>query len=208
MKILLADDHSVVRKGLKSILAEEYPTADIKDVNDGASILAAMHQQIWDLIITDISMPGRSGLEILKDIKQLNTQTPVLVLSIHTANQYAIRALKAGASGYLTKESAPEELVKAVRQILSGRKYITAAIAELMADSLKNPADKEPHELLSNREFEVMKLIATGKTISEIAVILSLSVNTISTYRSRILEKMQLNSNASLTKYAVDNNLV
>lgn len=208
MKILLADDHSVVRKGLKSILAEEYPTADIKDVNDGASILAAMHQQIWDLIITDISMPGRSGLEILKDIKQLNTQTPVLVLSIHTANQYAIRALKAGASGYLTKESAPEELVKAVRQILSGRKYITAATAELMADSLKNPANKEPHELLSNREFEVMKLIATGKTISEIAVILSLSVNTISTYRSRILEKMQLNSNAALTKYAVDNNLV
>jgi two-component system, NarL family, invasion response regulator UvrY len=208
MKLLLADDHSVVRKGLNSILLEEYPTATIREVNDGASILAAMHQQEWDLIITDISMPGRSGLEILKDIKQINMHTPVLILSIHTAEQYAIRALKAGASGYLTKESAPEELIKAIRQILSGRKYITAAIAELMADSFKNPEGKELHELLSNREFEVMKLIATGKTISEIGAILSLSVNTISTYRSRILEKMQLSSNAALTKYAVDNKLV
>lgn len=208
MKILLADDHSVVRKGLKSILSEAYPTAIIQEETDGASILGSLNQQQWNLIITDISMPGRSGLEVLKDIKQISPQTPVLILSIHTAEQYAIRALKAGASGYLTKESAPEELIKAIQQILNGRKYITAAIAELMADSFNNAIDKAPHELLSNREFEVLKLIASGKTISEIANSLSLSVNTISTYRSRILEKMQLNTNAALTKYAVDYKLV
>ena len=207
MKILIADDHSVVRRGLINILADDFPHATIEDAKDGAELLQKACNNDWDIIISDISMPGRSGMEILKELKDLVPKIPVLILSIHSPEQYAVRTIKAGAAGYLTKESAPEELVKIVKHIISGRKYITPEIAEMLADSY-NDSNKPIHENLSDREFEVMKLIASGKTVSEIANILSLSVNTISTYRSRIMEKMHMATNAELTHYTISNKLI
>jgi DNA-binding NarL/FixJ family response regulator len=153
-------------------------------------------------------MPGRSGVEIIKEVKEFAPKTPILVLSVHAAEEYAVRAIKAGASGYLTKDSAPDELVKAVEYILRGKRYITPEIAELLADSYGDNFEKAPHEILSDREFEVMKLIAAGKSISDMAEMLSLSVNTISTYRARILEKMHMHSNTELIKYAIEHKLV
>jgi DNA-binding NarL/FixJ family response regulator len=159
-------------------------------------------------VISDLSMPGRNGLETLKMLKTEYPQLPVLILSMHPEEMYAIRVLKAGASGYMTKESAPEELIKAIRLIMQGRKYITPSIAEKMAANLDNDSQKQPHELLSDRELDVMKLIASGKTVSEIAAELSLSVNTISTYRARVMEKMNLKTNSELTYYVISNNLL
>lgn len=208
MNILLADDHSIVRRGLKEILLEEFPDANFQEAADGQELIRKMRAEKFDVIISDVSMPGKSGLEALKVIKAESPTIPVLVLSIHPEELYAIRVLKAGASGYLTKESAPEELVKAVRMIMSGRKYITPSLAEKMASNLDNDLSKLPHELLSDRELDVLKLIASGKTVSDIAHELSLSVNTISTYRSRVLEKMNLKSNSELTFYAISNNLL
>ena len=208
MNILLADDHSIVRRGLKEILLEEFPDANFQEASDGQELIRKMRSDKFDVIISDVSMPGKNGLEALKVIKAESPTIPVLVLSIHPEELYAIRVLKAGASGYLTKESAPEELVKAVHMIMMGRKYITPSLAEKMASNLDSDITKLPHELLSDRELDVLKLIAGGKTVSEIAVILSLSVNTISTYRSRVLEKMNLKSNSELTFYAISNNLL
>lgn len=208
MNILLADDHSIVRRGLKEILLEEFPDANFQEASDGQELIRKMRSDKFDVIISDVSMPGKNGLEALKVIKAESPTIPVLVLSIHPEELYAILVLKAGASGYLTKESAPEELVKAVRMIMMGRKYITPSLAEKMASNLDSDITKLPHELLSDRELDVLKLIAGGKTVSEIAVILSLSVNTISTYRSRVLEKMNLKSNSELTFYAISNNLL
>ena len=208
MNILLADDHSIVRRGLKEILLEEFPDANFQEASDGQELIRKMRADKFDVIISDVSMPGKNGLEALKVIKSEAPTIPVLVLSIHPEELYAIRVLKAGASGYLTKESAPEELVKAVRMVMMGRKYITPSLAEKMASNLDSDFSKLPHELLSDRELDVLKLIAGGKTVSEIAVDLSLSVNTISTYRSRVLEKMNLKSNSELTFHAISNNLL
>ncbi len=209
MKILIGDDHSVVRRGLKMIILEEYPNALIQEASDGADVLKMLDDQPWDIIISDISMPGRSGVEIIKLIKELAPKIPILILSVHAAEHYAVRTLKVGASGYLTKESAPEELVKAIKQIISGRRYITPDIADLLVDQQGGLQDDDsPHKQLSNREFEVMKMIAVGKKVSDIADKLSLSINTISTYRTRILEKMNMASNAELTKYAMNNGLI
>lgn len=208
MNFLIADDHSIVRRGLKEIIFEEFPEANFYEVSDGQELIKKVRQEKIDVIISDVSMPGKNGLEALKVIKAEFPAIPVLVLSIHPEELYAIRVLKAGASGYLTKESAPEELVKAIRMILSGRKYITPSLAEKMASNLDTNFDKLPHELLSDRELDVLKSIASGKTVSEIAVQLSLSVNTISTYRARILEKMKLKSNSELTFYVISNNLI
>lgn len=208
MKILIADDHSVVRKGLILILAEAYPHAKIEEVGDAVDLLKRASKDTWTIVITDITMPGRSGIEIIKEVKELQPKTPVLVLSVHAAEEYAVRAIKAGAAGYLTKESAPEELVKAVECLLRGKRYLTPEIAELLADSYGDNFDKAPHESLSNREFEVMKLLAAGNSISEMAETLSLSVNTISTYRARILEKMHMRTNTDLIKYAIQHKLV
>lgn len=207
MKILIADDHSVVRKGLRMILAETYPLAQIAEVADAFELLNKAGKEEWTVIISDISMPGRSGADIIKEIKVLAPKTPLLILSGHAPQQYAVRTIKSGASGYLTKESAPEELVKAIEHVLGGRKYITAEIAELLADAYGDDTDKLPHQYLSDRELEVFKLISAGNSISEAADILSLSVNTISTYRTRILEKMHLHSNAELIKYALEHHL-
>ncbi len=207
MRILIADDHSLIREGLKKILLESLPFAEVHDVADSAELLKLAMNEKWDIIISDISMPGQSGIEVLKQIKVHVPNTPILMLSMHAPEQYAVRAIKAGASGYLTKESVPYELVTAVQQILLGKKYITNRVAEVLAESLENYNNKLPHEQLSDREFEVLRMIVEGKSISEIGDILSLNVNTISTYRSRIMEKMNIRTNADLVKYSMENKL-
>jgi DNA-binding NarL/FixJ family response regulator len=208
LRFLIADDHTVVRKGLKQILLEAYPSAMIEEVSDAENLFLKFMKEEWDVVISDISMPGRSGLEVLQQIRQTHPKVPVLILSVHPEDQYAIRVLKAGASGYLNKDSAPEELVNAVNRVLLGKKYITTSIAERLATTLDLDADKQPHEYLSDREFEVLKLLASGKSVSDIAQQLSLSVTTVSTYRARILAKMNLKTNADLTLYSVENKLI
>src|SRR5580698_1403831 len=192
MRILIADDHAIVRRGLSEILLEEYPSAFVEEVGNADTLLNRALADNWDIVISDLMMPGRSVLEVLQQIKQHAAQLPVLILSIFPEEQYATRVLKAGASGYINKDAAPTELVKAVQRILQGRKYITPNIAEMLASDLTLSTDKAPHELLSDREFHVMKLLAEGKTISDIAEMLSLSPTTISTYRARIMEKMKM----------------
>lgn len=208
LRILIADDHMVVRKGLKQILLEEFPTAHIEDVPDAEGMIKKIMNAKWDVVVSDLSMPGRSGLDALQQIKQINANLPVLILSIHPEEHYALRVLKAGASGYLSKGSASEELVKAVQTVLLGKKYISASVAEKLATNFYSDSTKQAHELLSDREFDVMKQLAIGKSVSEIADILSLSVTTISTYRARIMSKMNLKTNSDLTKYAIENNLI
>lgn len=208
LRILIADDHTVVRKGLRQILLEEFPSAEIVETPDAASLFLKVLREEWDVVITDISMPDKSGLEAVQQIRRDYPRLPVLVLSAHSEDQYAIRSLKAGASGYLCKDSASEELVGAIRRILMGKRYITASLAEKLASQLDQDADRLPHESLSDREFEVMRFLAAGKAVSEIASQLCLSVTTISTYRARILTKMDLKTNYDLTRYAMDNKLL
>ncbi|HLX66707.1 MAG TPA: response regulator transcription factor [Puia sp.] len=208
MRIIIADDHAVVRKGLRQMLQEEFQSAEIVETADSDELLNLVIKEHWDVVISDISMPGRGGLEVLQQIRQQFPKLPVLILSIHPEDQYAIRVLRAGASGYLSKESAQAEVVKAVHKVLLGKKYITPALAEKLAESLDHDTEKLPHEFLSDREFEVFKLLAAGKSVSEIGEKLSLSSTTISTYRSRVLTKMNMKTNADLTLYAVENNLL
>jgi DNA-binding NarL/FixJ family response regulator len=208
VRIIIADDHTVVRKGLKQILLEEFPSALIEEVSDAEELLKKVMKAEWDIVISDLSMPGRSGLESLQQIKQHYPRLPVLILSVHSEEHYAIRVLKAGAAGYLSKDTAPDELVKAVNRVLLGKKYITASIAEKLASTLDHDSEKSSHEHLSDREFEVLKLIASGKSVSDIAGMLSLSVTTVSTYRARILTKMNMKTNADLTLYAIQNKLM
>jgi len=208
MKILIADDHGIVRKGLAQLLLESYPSSKITEVTNSQQALEQVDKNTWDLILLDISMPGRNGMETLKQLRSNGIKTPILILSMHPEEQYAVRALKAGASGYLNKERASEELLAAVSRVLSGRKYITSNIAEKLAETVNDKATGQLHELLSDREMQVLQLIASGKTVSDIADQLSLSVNTISTYRTRVLEKLALHNNAELTRYAIDNSLV
>ncbi len=207
-RVLVADDHPIVRQGLKQILAE---TADIlvaDEAGDGLTVLDLVAKNSYDVVLLDISMPRAGGLDILKELKALRPKLPVLVLSMHPEEQYAVRALKLGASGYLTKGSAPDELVAAIRRVSQGRKYVTSSLAEKLADQLETDGERPLHERLSVREYQIMCLLASGKTVSEIAADLSLSVKTISTYRSRILEKMHLANNAQLIHYAISNGLV
>jgi DNA-binding NarL/FixJ family response regulator len=208
IKFLIADDHSVVRKGLRQIMIEEFPDAEIVEVGDAEEMIKKIMQGTWDVVISDLSMPGRNGLEALQQIKQINNKLPVLILSIHPEEQYALRALKAGASGYLSKDMAADELVNAVRRVMLGKKYITPSIAEKLAAVFDQDPDKPLHEYLSDREFSVLKLLASGKSVSEIAHSLFLSVTTVSTYRARIMAKMNLKNNADLTLYAVENKLM
>jgi two-component system invasion response regulator UvrY len=208
IRILIADDHSVVRKGLKQILLEGFPTAHIEEVPDAEEMIRKIMQFPWDVVISDLSMPGRSGLEALQQVKQINPKLPVLILSIHPEDQYALRVLKAGASGYLSKDMAPDELVNAVQRVMLGKKYITASIAEKLASVLDQDSGKAAHESLSDREFSVLKLLAAGKSVSEIAESLFLSVTTVSTYRSRIMAKMGMKNNADLTLYSIEHKLI
>ncbi len=207
-RILIADDHSVVRKGLRQILLEGFPSAVIEEVADAEDMIKKVIAADWDVVISDLSMPGRSGLEALQQIKQIQPKLPVLILSIHPEEQYAIRVLKSGAAGYLSKVLAPEELVNAVQRVMLGKKYITPAVAEKLAEVFDQGNNKAPHELLSDREFSVLKMLAKGKTVSEIAESMFLSVTTVSTYRSRIMSKMNLKSNADLTLYSIEHNLM
>lgn len=208
IKVLIADDHTVVRQGLKNIIDQQRDMKVSGDVANAHEMLDQVRKQSWDLVILDITMPGKSGLDGLKELKLEKPRLPVLVLSMHPEDQYARRVLKAGASGYMTKETASEELVQAVRKIVSGGKYISSSLAETLAFDLGSPADAPVHELLSDREYQVLCMIASGKTVNEIGQSLSLSVKTISTYRTRILEKTKLRNNAELIHFAIQNNLV
>lgn len=208
LRILIADDHIIVRRGLRQILLEGFPYAHIEEVPDAEEMIKKVISAEWDVIISDLSMPGRSGLDALQQIKQIAPKLPVLILSIHPEEQYALRVLKAGASGYLSKDLAPDELVNAVNRVLLGKKYITDTIAEKLASILDQDSQKHPHESLSDREFTVLKLLASGKSVSEIAESMFLSVTTVSTYRARIMVKMSMKSNADLTLYAIENKLL
>lgn len=208
IRILIVDDHSIVRRGLRQILLEGFPTAEIDEVPDAEALIQQVIKNEWDVIISDLSMPGRSGLEALAQIKQIQPKLPVLILSIHPEDQYALRVLKAGAAGYLSKDLAPDELVNAVKRVLMGKKYITDTIAEKLASVLDKDASRQGHELLSDREFSVLKLLAAGKSVSDIAESMYLSVTTVSTYRSRIMVKMDMKSNADLTMYCLQNQLI
>ncbi|MCK4799058.1 MAG: response regulator transcription factor [Spirochaetes bacterium] len=208
IKVIIADDHPVVRKGLKQILEESHHIVVEDEVSNGQELLEKLHTKNFDIVLLDISMPGRSGLDILKQIKYDKPNLYVLVLSMHPEEQYAIRALKAGASGYLTKESAPEELINAIIKVSRGGKYVSSSFAEKLAFSFTDDPQKPPHEKLSDREFEIMRMLASGKRVTEIAEELFLSVKTISTHRAKILKKMNFKNNAEITKYAIKNNLM
>jgi len=208
IKILVADDHTIVREGLKQIVADVGDMMVADEAGNGQEALQKIREGDYDVILLDISMPGRSGLEVLKDIRAERPKLPVLILSMHSEEQYAVRALRAGASGYLTKASAPDELIGAIRKVSRGRKYVTASLAEKLALEMDVDIRKPPHEMLSDREYQVMLMLASGKAVKEIADELCLSVKTISTYRSRILEKMNMKKNAELTLYAIQNSLV
>ncbi|HEX7903614.1 MAG TPA: response regulator transcription factor [Chitinophagaceae bacterium] len=208
IRILIADDHAIVRKGLKQLLLEEFPTAKVEESGDAEDLINKAVQGKWDVVICDMSMPGRSGLDALRQIRQTSPSLPVLIMSMHPEDQYALRVLKAGASGYLNKESIHDELIKAIHTVLLGKKFITPSIAEKLAEAFDTDAGHQLHESLSDREFDVFKLLATGKSVSEIASQLSLSVTTVSTYRARIMEKMNMRSNADLTRYALQKSLI
>lgn len=205
-RILLADDHSFIRLGLVQLLHDEFPMVEIRQVADGESLVKEVMQGGWDLVISDLDMPGRSGLEALEQIKLIKPDLPVLILSIYPEELYAIRVLKAGASGYMNKNSAPEELITAINKIAMGKRYITPEIAERLMDN--ETIAKQPHELLSNRELEIFKLLALGKTISQIADTLSLALTTVSTHRGRIMNKLGLTTNSELTRYAMSHRII
>jgi len=206
-RILLADDHSFIRLGLVQILKDEYPSVHITQVSDGEALIKQVMLNEWDLVISDLDMPGRSGLEALEQIKLIKPELPVLILSIYAEDLYAVRVLRAGAAGYLNKNSAPDELITAVQRISLGKKYITPEIAEKLLSSNVD-TDKKPHEMLTNREFEIFKLLALGKTVTQIAESLSLALTTISTYRGRIMDKLKLSTNSELTRYALANHII
>lgn len=208
IKIVIADDHHIVRRGIRQIVLEEFSDAYIEEVSDAALLIRKIMDEKWDLVISDLSMPGRSGLEALPQIKQIQPHLPVLIMSIHPEEQYAIRVLKAGASGYLSKDMAPEELITAIHKVLNGKKYLSEAVSDQLSTYHFSENQQAKHEQLSDREFSVLKLIATGKSITEIADSLSLSITTVSTYRSRILQKMDLKANAELTIYCLENKLI
>lgn len=208
IKILIADDHAIVREGLKQIVAEEKDMIVSGEAENASSLMNLLEKDSWSIVVLDINMPGKSGLEALKDIKHLYPNLPVLILSMFSEDQYGLRAIKAGASGYLKKVSAPTELVVAIRKIVSGRKYINPDLAEKLAENLGGDKQNILHEKLSDREYQIMCSIALGKTAEEIAEELSLSINTIYTYRNRILEKMSMKSNVELTQYAIQYKLI
>ena len=205
IEILVVDDHAIVREGLVRIIDFEKDMVVVGKAKDASEAIRIISERKMDVVILDISMPGRSGLDIIKDLNKILPGIRIIMLSMYQEERFAVRAFKAGASGYLTKEMAPEEIVNAIRKVYSGGKYISSRFAEKLVDELNDPSELLPHERLSEREFEVMCLIASGKTITEIAKELSLSNRTVSTYRSRILEKMKMENNAEITHYAIEN---
>jgi len=208
IKVLIADDHNLVRKGLKRILLDTEWIAAVDEAKDSQEAVLKVSSKEYDVVLLDISFPGRSGIDTLKQLRCLKPKLPVLILSMHPEEQYAVRSIRAGAAGYLTKESAPEELIEAIRRVTTGRKYITSSLAERLAIGTEEQSEEPLHKSLSDREYQVMCMIASGKTVKEIAEALSLSVKTISTHRVRILRKMHMKNNAHLTHYAIKQGLV
>jgi len=208
MKVLLVDDHVIIRKGLIEIIRKEFPNCIFMEASNGAEGLSVLRKETLSLALLDISMPELNGIEVLKQVKVLGIKTPIIILSMQPEEQYAMRVLKAGAKGYLNKETALNELVNAVKKVLDGKKYISDAIADLLTDSIGQKEVTHLHELLSDRELQVLELIANGKSVSQIADEVLLSVNTISTYRSRILQKLNLKNNTALVRYALDNGII
>jgi two-component system invasion response regulator UvrY len=207
IRILVVDDHAIVRRGLIEILNREFRNAMWGEAENAQQALVKVHDQTWDIVILDLTMPGRSGVDLLGDLKRLRSKLPVLVLSMHPEDQYAKRVLKAGACGYMNKDAAPEELIKAIRKVLAGGRYVSPSLAERLALELYADVGRPRHETLSDREFEVLRMITLGKTVSRIAEELHLSATTVSTYRARILEKMNLTTSAELMHYALRNHL-
>ncbi len=208
LRVLTVDDHSVVRRGIHGILSSEFPGAVVGEAATPQEALDAVYKQDWDLILLDVSLPGRSGIELLAEIRVARPKVPILMLSMHSEGHFAIRALKAGAAGYITKDSPVEILLQAVRRLLAGGKFITSSLAERLAAQVGSDPTRLPHESLSDREFDVLRLIGSGKTVGEIAEQLHLSVKTISTYRARVMTKMAMKNNAELVQYSIRNNLV
>jgi DNA-binding NarL/FixJ family response regulator len=208
MHILIADDHAVVRRGLKDILADALPGADFFEAGNGDEVLGNLAKCAIALLVLDINMPGRNGMDVLRDVKHGYPRLPVIILSVHPEDQYAVRCLRAGAAAYINKDSAPEELAIATKKILSGGRYLSASLAEKLIATLDEPTDKLPHELLSDREHEVMRMIAAGVPLTEIGERLHVSVKTISSYRTRVMDKMQMKSNSELTRYAMTHGLI
>ena len=208
IRVLIADDHEIVREGLKQVLANDRSIAVTGEAGDGQEALEKIRKYDYDVIVLDISMPGRSGLDTLKQIKSEKPDLPVLILSMYSEEEYALRAIKAGAYGYLTKETAKHELIRAIQDVASGRRYITSTLADRLAFALESDTEKPPHERLSDREYQVMVKIAAGKSIKDIADELFLSQNTINTYRQRILDKMKMKSNTDLVRYAMKHQLI
>lgn len=208
IRVLIADDHTIVRHGLKQIVDAEPQMTTVGEARSGSEVLELVRKTVVDVIVLDITMPGRNGLETLKDLKREHPSIAVIVLSMHPKDQYAVRVIKAGAAGYLTKEDAPEELVSAIKKAFRSEKYITGEVAELLADYIEHGSSDIPHKLLSDREYEVFCEIGKGKSITQISEELFLSVKTISTYRTRIIEKTGITTNADITRYCIDHNLV
>ncbi len=208
VRILIVDDHVIIRKGLKQILADSFSNAIFGEAKNGEDAVEQVRKQVWDVVLLDITMPGKSGLDVLQQVVNARPNLAVLVLSMHPEDQYAVRVLKTGAAGYITKNTASEEVVGAVKKVLTGGKYISASLAEELAANLNAPVAQSPHATLSDREYQVMRFIAQGKSVKEIGFELSLSVKTISTYRTRVLQKMKLKTNADLIRYAVHEKLV
>jgi DNA-binding NarL/FixJ family response regulator len=208
IRILIADNYGIIRVGLKKLLLEEFPAARIEEAGDSETLIKNVMTRQWDAVICDLNMPGRSGLDALKQIKQAHPKLPVLIMSTYPEDQYTLRVLKAGAAGYLSKETIHDDLVKAVKTVLLGKKFITPLDAEKLVDAINSFNNYPSHELLSDREFDVFKLLASGKTVSEIAKKLSLGATTVSTYRSRIFEKLDFKSNLELVRYALEKKLL
>jgi len=208
IRILIADDHLLIREGLKKVLKEAIDMRVVKEAVNAAEMLQTLKEGEIDLVVLDISLPDKSGLEVLQDLKRDYPKIPVLILSAHPEERFAVRALREGAAGYLTKESAPQELIQALRKIIQGRKYVSPSLAERLAIDVKNPGMKPPHETLSSREYQILRLVAAGKSSKEIAADLSISINTVNTYRSRMQEKMGMKTDAELIRYAIENHLI
>ncbi|HUR67268.1 MAG TPA: response regulator transcription factor [Chitinophagaceae bacterium] len=208
IKVLIADDHEIVRRGIKQILTEGLSLVYVEEAADCPALVSKAASDSWDIIVSDLAMPGGGGLEALRQIREIKPTTPVLILSIYSEDQYATRVIRAGASGFLNKDAAPEELVIAVQRILSGKRYITAGVAEKLAMELGTQTNELLHELLSEREKEVFKLLATGRSISEVSKELAINSTTVSTYRARILAKTGMKTNADITRYAIENDLI
>jgi two-component system invasion response regulator UvrY len=208
IKILIADDHAIFRRGLKDILTENFRGVTIGETETGQGAVEQVRKASWNIVVLDVTMPGRNGVDVLREIRQIRPALPVLMLSMHPEEQYAMRMLKAGAAGYITKIKAPLEIVKAIKRVLAGGKYITPALAERLMEQLKSGTKKLPHDRLSNREYQVMHLTCSGKSLKEIAEELSISIQTVSTHRTRMLKKMGLHSIAEMIRYALENELV